>query len=83
MAVNTAGLDDMDDAEDRSLWSSLSAPNASDDGQAARERLAAGLPIYIRDETTPAGLVIKQYPDGRRELVAFDQSGEKVVQAGA
>ena len=56
MAVNTAGLDDMDDAEDRSLWSSLSAPNASDDGQAARERLAAGLPIYIRDETTQRGL---------------------------
>lgn len=39
-----------------------------DDGLAARRHLEAGRPIYYGDEAHPGGLV-KQYPDGRRQLV--------------
>jgi len=46
---------------------------------AAREHLATGFPIYYRDRSTPAGLEIKKYPDGRRELVRFKRSGDEVI----
>jgi len=51
-----------------------------DDGTAARSHLDAGFPIYYSEAETPAGVVVKQYPDGRRELVRFDVNGEHVVQ---
>jgi hypothetical protein len=42
-----------------------------------------GNPIYFCEPDTPDDLVIKQYPDGRRELVSFDVHGEKVVRTAA
>ncbi len=45
--------------------------------EAARDHLAAGYPIYYSESDTPAGLIIKEYPDGRRELVRFDYAGEE------
>lgn len=34
---------------------------------------------YCTTENTPAGLIEKHYPDGRRQLVRFDRNGEHVV----
>jgi len=49
-------------------------------GNAARENLAAGNPIYYRKPDTPPGVCVKEYPDGRLELVRFDlKSGKEVV----
>ncbi|SAL42190.1 hypothetical protein AWB74_01711 [Caballeronia arvi] len=45
----------------------------TDDGRAAREHLAAGMPIYYRETDTPAGVCIKKFPDGHREWVTFDR----------
>lgn len=59
------------------LWRELDTAHGDD--SAAREHLAAGFPIYYRDRTTPAGLEIKKYPDGRRELVRFKRSGDEVI----
>ena len=50
-----------------------------DDGSTARSLLEAGDPIYYREPDTDPGLCIKEYPDGRRELVYFDETGEVVV----
>lgn len=47
----------------------------------AREHLAAGRPIYYGEDDTPAGLLIKEYPDGRRELVRYHRDGDEVVRA--
>jgi hypothetical protein len=44
--------------------------------------LQAGRAIYLCEDDTPAGLVVKEHPDGRRELVQFDQDGEKVGKVG-
>lgn len=52
-----------------------------DDGAEARSHLEAGFPIYYSEPETPEGVIIKKYPDGRRELVRFDLHGEHFVQA--
>ncbi|MRR50426.1 MAG: hypothetical protein EG825_05855 [Rhodocyclaceae bacterium] len=44
---------------------------ANDDGLAAKQHLAAGRAIYYGDERYPEGLV-KEYPDGRKQLVTID-----------
>jgi len=46
------------------------------DDSAARESLAAGVPIYYAEEDTPERAVIKEYPGGRRELVTFADGSE-------
>lgn len=63
------------------LWREIEAALWEDDGAAAREHLAAGFPIYYSEPDTPGDVVIKEYPDGRRELVRFDHDGEHLVSA--
>jgi hypothetical protein len=41
----------------------------NDDGAAAKAHLAAGRAIYYGDEKYP-GEIVREWPDGRRELVA-------------
>jgi len=60
------------------LWKEMG--HLKGDRQAVRENLAAGVPVYYREEDTPQGLQIKEYPDGRRELVKFSRSGDTVIQ---
>lgn len=43
-----------------------------DDDSAARAILASGRPIHISRADTPAGHVIRIYPDGREELIRVD-----------
>ncbi|MCB8877459.1 hypothetical protein [Acidisoma silvae] len=83
MQFSIENLDEMNDAEERSFWTEFGADMARDDGRAAKEHLAAGFPIYFREGDTPKGLIVKQYPDGRREMVSFHQGVERVVQAAA
>lgn len=63
--------------QEEDVWTSLNTGLAQEDGRAAEEHLAAGFPIYFREAGTPEGLVVKQFPDGRREFVYFDESGER------
>jgi hypothetical protein len=46
---------------------------------AARAHLKAGNPVYRCTATTPADVIEKLYPDGRRELVHFDRDDEHVI----
>lgn len=48
-------------------------------GNAARDQLAAGNPIYFREADTPPGTCVKKYPDGHCELVRFDREKGEVV----
>ena len=68
-------FDDMTPTELEAFLATL----AHDDGAAARGHLARGNPIYCTTADTPAGLVEKRFPDGRRQLVRFDLNGEHVV----
>lgn len=44
-----------------------------DDDSAAAEMLATGRPIHIARDDTPAGHVIRVFPDGREELIKVDR----------
>jgi hypothetical protein len=75
-------LSDLSPSEQRDFWTTFEAELANDDGAVAREHLAAGHPIYYVERDTPAGLLIKRYPDGRRELIDVDvlTRAERVVE---
>jgi hypothetical protein len=74
-AIKSPQHEDPNDA----LWRDLVAAALHDDGAAAQEHLEAGFPIYYREGDTPQGLLVKEYPDGRRELVRFHEEGDQVV----
>ena len=65
--------------QERQFWEQFERDLDSDTGEAAREHLAAGHPIYYSDPAYPDH-VVKQYPDGRRQLVRFERpSGTETV----
>lgn len=47
-------------------------------GEAARAHLAAGRAIYYGDDRYPDA-VVKEYPDGRRQLVTFQDDTEVLL----
>ena len=62
-------------AFDREFVASLEAG----DDSAVRTSLAAGVPVYYAEEDTPAAAVIKEYPNGCKELVTFENGIEKLL----
>lgn len=68
------------DTEAEAFFASSAFQNAlfNDDGLAAKQHLAAGRAIYYGDDRYPEG-VVKEYPDGRRQLIAVSIKGEKTV----
>ncbi len=49
------------------------------DNSEALRLLSEGYPIVYREPDTPAGHVIQRYPDGRRELVRYENHKPVVV----
>lgn len=66
---------------DEELAAILEDAALNDDGEAARSHLEAGFPIYYSEDDTPDDAIIKEYPDGSRELVRVDIDGEHVIRA--
>jgi hypothetical protein len=65
--------------QERRFWKQFEHDLDRDTGEAAKAHLAAGRPIYYGDPAYP-GAVVKQYPDGRRQLVRFERpSGVETV----
>lgn len=50
----------------------------NDDGAAAKAHLAAGNPIYYCDDRYP-GEIVKEFPDGRRQIVVMRGQGKVEV----
>jgi hypothetical protein len=48
---------------------------ATDDWDAGAEILAQGHPVVYREKDTPKGHVLKEYPNGRIELIKVDMHG--------
>jgi hypothetical protein len=72
-------LSKMTSEQDHQFWEQFARDLDSDTGEAAKAHLKAGRPIYYEDPAHP-DQVVKQYPDGRRQLVRFKRpSGEEVV----
>ncbi|ETF02178.1 hypothetical protein W822_15780 [Advenella kashmirensis W13003] len=79
MEMKLENLEAMTDVEERVFWRMFDVQLVRDDGAAARGHLQAGRPVYYREDTTPSGLVIKEFPNGRRELVRFVNGVEQTV----
>jgi hypothetical protein len=60
-------------------WTSFVDAVVDDDGAAAKEHLDAGRAIYYIENATPKGFLVKEHPNGRRELVRFNPEGDEVV----
>jgi hypothetical protein len=73
----TGEPDDTSIDPNEQLWRDIEKSDG--DGSAALAVLAAGHPIYYVENDTPAPLLIKEYPDGRRELVCFHREGDEVM----
>lgn len=54
---------------------------ARDGDFAVRDHLAAGFPVYYSEVDTPAGLLVKEHPDGRRELVRHNRQADEVIRS--
>lgn len=54
------------------LWKKVIKLSSIDDDFAAREQLAAGFPIYYLESNMPENTIIKEYPNGNRELLNND-----------
>ncbi|KYL87137.1 hypothetical protein SQ54_23880 [Klebsiella pneumoniae] len=62
------------------VWREMLLDLLRGDESAAQESLEAGVPIYYVEDDTPSDLLIKEHPDGRRELVRFSYEGDEVVE---
>lgn len=71
MELTIDNLDRMTPEQERTFLKKFDAELAYDDGSEAHSHLAAGRPIYYAKPDTPRDRVIKEYPDGRRQLVYF------------
>ncbi|WP_454882974.1 hypothetical protein [Sphingomonas oryzagri] len=63
----------MDNYDGGRLEADFERMAVEDDDTAARKMLTSGMPIHIARDDTPAGHVIRVYPDGREELVRVDR----------
>jgi|GEM_PF-4949321 len=56
----------------KSLYKDLCRTKTIDMSDVCRRHLQAGDPIYYTESGLPENQLIKQYPDGRREILEFD-----------
>lgn len=64
----------MSRVEEKTFWTAFENVLANDDGAAVKRHLAAGRPIYCCDNGFPDAMV-REWPDGRRELVSVGVAG--------
>jgi len=67
-----------DDDLDR-FWNDLPNLIERDDGRAVKDLLSKGIAVYYSDDDTPAGLLIREQPDGTRQLVQINFDGDDTV----
>jgi len=72
-------LSNMTNEQEERFFSEFEHQLTQDTGEAAKAHLAAGRPIYYEAPKYPKQLV-KEYPEGRRQIVEFDMTtGEEIV----
>ncbi len=71
MKLKIDNLSNMTPEQEKQFFDEFERQLDSDTGEAAKAHLAAGRPIYYEDPEYPGDLV-KEYPNGKRELVSID-----------
>jgi hypothetical protein len=70
-------LDLMSGREERNFWACVIRVLRHDDGAAAMRHLREGRPIYYCDDSV-SDHVIREWPDGRKEIVEISEDGSIV-----
>jgi len=73
------GSDQQSQTGNGGLWERLIKGLEHGDLQPGTNHLEAGRPIYMADRHTPDSAVVKQYPNGHRELIRIDPDGENLI----
>ena len=68
--------------DDDGLIALFDAGLEHDRGDAAQALLEAGRPIHYVEKTTPDGHVVREHPNGSRELLRVDGDGSTHVISG-
>jgi|AGTN01.1.fsa_nt_gi hypothetical protein len=76
--LDFSNIDAMSEAEERRFMTAFTNALSQDKGEAAKDHLAAGRPIYYGDDRFKDA-VVKEYPDGRRQLVTFQADAEVLL----
>ncbi|MEA4837652.1 MAG: hypothetical protein VB101_05155 [Rhodospirillaceae bacterium] len=71
-------LDTMSAAEERRFMAAFTREIEGDRGIEAERHLKAGRAIYYAEDRFPDG-VVKEYPNGRRQLVTFEGNTEVLL----
>lgn len=50
-----------------------------DDGKAAKSHLTAGRPIFYCDDEVSSDYIIREWPNGQRELIDVNHYGSAIV----
>ncbi|WP_423241104.1 hypothetical protein [Erwinia amylovora] len=79
MRMDLSNLAEMTPSDETTFFTIFDAQLEHDAGEEARANLKSGVAIYYADKNTPDGCVIKEYPNGRKELVSFMTGEEKLV----
>lgn len=66
------------ESDDPKLWAAFDRQMQKGDGSAAERHLKAGRPVYYTEPRHPK-VLIRKWPDGRREVVDLDENDEVVV----
>lgn len=61
------------------FWNDLPRLIEQDEGSAVQELLAKGICAYYGEDDIPEGLLIRENPDGTRQLVRINFDGEDTV----
>lgn len=80
MSMDLSHLAEMTPSDEARFFTVFDRQLGYDAGEEARANLLSGVPIYYAERNTPEWCVIKEYPDGRKELVSFMTGTEKVVE---
>ena len=67
--------------DDRAQDTLIARALRRDDGSAAQEHLRAGRPIYYCDDDLSDNRMVREWPDGTREIVDIDDTGHATVLA--
>ena len=57
------------------IWEGRAEWENSPNNNAAQEMLDEGHPIYYAEYDMPADIMIKEYPDGKKELIKVNDDG--------
>ena len=61
------------------FWNDLPRLIEQDDARAVRGLLSRGISVYYSEEDTPDGLLVRENPDGTRQLVRISFDGGDTV----